>query len=324
MSIKDRLNKKTEGLFVDAKSPKTTTPNAAMRTAPGQMLMVNSLMKENNQKVALMEQRIKEFEGALPVRLIDSKNIVPSKWANRISESFYTPEFLQLKDDIANSAGNIQPIKVRPLSDSADQYEIVFGHRRHRACLELALPVLAFIENVNDQKLFTEMERENRERQDLSPWEQGRMYQQALTDGLFSSLGELSKAIGVDKSNLSKAVRLAQIPNEILKAFPSPLALQFRWAKLIDDAMQSDLSGMLGRAKKLANEDKKRTAKEVLDILICAEKKSVIEKEIAVGGNLVGKILVNDDKVAIHFNNLVLSESKLKELQALMKKFLEE
>jgi hypothetical protein len=31
------------------------------------------------------------------------------------------------------------------LAGDATRYEIVFGHRRHRACLELGLPVLAVL-----------------------------------------------------------------------------------------------------------------------------------------------------------------------------------
>ena len=60
MSIKDRLSKKTEGLFVPSKTEGAAP--GALRTGPGQMLMVNSLMKESNEKVALLEARLKQFE----------------------------------------------------------------------------------------------------------------------------------------------------------------------------------------------------------------------------------------------------------------------
>ncbi|MFD2274835.1 hypothetical protein ACFS07_36735 [Undibacterium arcticum] len=83
MSIKGRLTSKTEGLFLASKVDGTTTtpaaPTAALRTGPGQMLMVNSLMKESNEKVSLLEARLLEFEGILPVRLIDTDKIAASK-----------------------------------------------------------------------------------------------------------------------------------------------------------------------------------------------------------------------------------------------------
>ena len=130
MSIKDRLTKKTEGLLVPSKiEDAPSSPSGPLRTGPGQMLMVNSLMKESNKKVALLEQRLKEFEGVLPVRLIEADLIIASKWANRTNDSFASVGFLTLKNEIAQAGGNVQPIKVRPLAGSADRYEIIFGYR---------------------------------------------------------------------------------------------------------------------------------------------------------------------------------------------------
>ncbi|MEN3297745.1 MAG: ParB family transcriptional regulator, chromosome partitioning protein [Burkholderiales bacterium] len=323
MSIKDRLAKKTEGLLMPNKDDAGAGTQTRLRTSPGQMLMVNSLMKESNEKVALLEARLKEFEGALAVRLIDPQSIVPSKWANRIDDSFDSAEFAQLREEIAQSEGNVQPIKVRPLKGDADRYEIVFGHRRHRACLELGLPVLAFVEEVSDQDLFKEMDRENRKREDLSPWEQGRMYRRALDEELFASLGELSKELGVDKGNLSKALKLADLPDDIVNAFPSPLELQYRWAKLLNDALQSDPEGVLARAKEI-NEDQgtKRSSKEVLDSLLGVDVRTPTIQAIVVDGKPVAKVVIDDGRVSVQFAKGVLGGEKTKQLYALVRDFM--
>jgi ParB family chromosome partitioning protein len=323
MSIKDRLAKKTEGLLMPSREEGAASNQTRLRTSPGQMLMVNSLMKESNEKVASLEARLKEFEGVLAVRLIDPHNIVPSKWANRIDDSFESVEFAQLRDEIAQSDGNVQPIKVRPLKGQAERYEIVFGHRRHRACLELNLPVLAFVEDVNDQELFKEMDRENRKREDLSPWEQGRMYRRALSEELFSSLGDLSKELGVDKGNLSKALKLADLPDDVVSAFPSPLELQFRWAKLLNDALQGDPEGVLARAKELT-EDKgtRRTGKEVLESLLGVQAKTPTIQAIVVDGKPVAKVQIDDDRVSVQFAKGVLGGEKTKQLYALLRDFM--
>ena len=325
MSIKDRLTKKTEGLFVPSRAEGAVPASPApLRTGPGQMLMVNSLMKQSNEKVALLEQRLKEFEGVLPVRLIEADKIVASKWANRINDSFASADFLTLKDEIAQADGNVQPIKVRPLAGSADRYEIIFGHRRHRACLDLGLPVLAFVEEVNDQELFKEMERENRDRLDLSPWEQGRMYRQALNEGLFASLGELSKEVGMDKGNLSKALRLADLPDDVVNAFPTPLDLQFRWAKLLNDAIQQAPEEVLTRAKSLSENNKgKHSSKEVLDILLGVKPKAVFEQPVVVAGKPLAKICTNGGRVVVQFSKDALSQEKTKQLHALLMEFMQ-
>jgi ParB family chromosome partitioning protein len=325
MSIKDRLTKKTEGLFVPDRTEVATSSIAAtLRTGPGQMLMVNSLMKESNKQVALLEQRLKEFEGILPVRLIEADLIVASKWVNRSNDSFASTDFLNLRDEIGQAEGNVQPIKVRPLVGSKDRYEIIYGYRRHRACLDLGLPVLALVEQISDKELFKEMERENRDRLDLSPWEQGRMYRQSLSEGLFSSLGELSKEIGIDKGNLSKALRLAELPDVVVNAFSSPLDLQFRWAKLLNDALQQEPDQVLARAKKLSeNKKDKRSSKEVLDILLGNKPNTVSEQSVIVAGKPLAKISFNGDRITIQFAKGAVNQEKSKKLRSLLKEFLE-
>lgn len=327
MSIKDRLSKKTEGLFVPSRAEGAAAASTSpLRTGPGQMLMVNSLMKDSNEKVALLELRLKEFEGVLPVRLIEADKVRASKWANRINDSFASAEFLDLKDEIAQAEGNVQPIKVRPLAGSADCYEIVFGHRRHRACLDLGLSVLALVEEVSDRELFAEMDRENRDRLDLSPWEQGRMYKHALSEGLFASRGELAKEVGIDKGNLSKALSLAELPDYVVNAFPSPLDLQFRWAKLLSDAIEAAPEEVQMRAKCLSEVSKdKHSSKEVLDILLGVNPKTTVsEHPVVVGGKPLAKICIDGDHISVQFSKGSLSAEKAKQLNSLIQEFLQE
>jgi ParB family transcriptional regulator, chromosome partitioning protein len=324
MSIRDRLTKKTEGLLIQGKQENMPSQSPApLRTGPGQMLMVNSLMKESNEKVAFLEGRLKDFEGALPVRFIDPAKIIASKWANRINHSFESAEFKNLKAEIDEAKGNVQPIKVRPLQGIPDRYEIVFGHRRHRACLELNLSVLALVEDVSDQDLFKEMDRENRARLDLSPWEQGKMYRRALNEKLFSSLGDISKELGVDKGNISKALRLADLPDDVVNAFPSPLDLQYRWAKLLHDAIQGDPDGVLMRAKALAeNKSARIAAKDVLDTVIGIKSKPQPEQDIIVAGKAMAKVSISGDQVSIQFSKGVLNEEKTQILHDFIEQFL--
>jgi ParB family chromosome partitioning protein len=167
------------------------------------------------------------------------------------------------------------------------------------------------------------MDRENRKREDLSPWEQGRMYRRALNEELFSSLGDLSKELGVDKGNLSKALKLADLPDDVVSAFPSPLELQFRWAKLLNDALQGDPEGVLARAKELT-EDKgtRRTGKEVLESLLGVQAKTPTIQAIVVDGKPVAKVQIDDDRVSVQFAKGVLGGEKTKQLYALLRDFM--
>lgn len=317
MSIKDRLAKKTEGLFVPGKSAGTAgSSSTPLKTGPGQMLMVNALMKETNEKVAELQDRLKEFDGAAPVRLIDPGKIVASKWANRIEDGFRSADFEQLKEEIAAADGNIQPIKVRPVRGATEQYEIVFGHRRHRACQDLGLPVLAMVEDVSEQDLFKEMDRENRARLDLSPWEQGMMYRRALDERLFGSLGELAGSLGLDKGNISKAVRLAELPSEVVAAFPSARDLQYRWSKLLNDAIQNDADGVLARARELALlADGKPGAKQVLETLLGIAAATSVVDAVLVNGKAMAEISVDGNRVSVKFARGALDAEKTEKLR---------
>lgn len=187
---------------------------------------------------------------------LDPATIRPSRWANRHEDSFKGAEFAALKVEIASAGGNVQPIKVRPMRDGlgqvlGDRYEVVFGHRRHRACAELGLQVLAVVEEVSDAELYVQMERENRGRANLSAWEQGSMYARALDAGLFPSNRRLADAVGVDVSAIGKALRIARLPAEVVAAFPSPTAIQFRWGQNLAAALELNEAAVLAEAKKV-------------------------------------------------------------------------
>lgn len=244
------------------------------KTAPGSMLQFLSTQSAAIKEAEDLKERLREFDGAVPVRSLDAACIRPSRWANRHEASFNDAEFRELKTEIEAAGGNVQPVKVRPLSAAEAtsagrgiRYELVFGHRRHRACLELGLPVRALIEEVSDQQLFEAMERENRGRKNLSPWEQGCMYRRALDEGLYPSLRKLAEAVQVDVSLVSKSLSLARLPAAVVEAFASPLEIQFRWAQPLSELLQKDPDAVLARARDLKGQGQALTAQAVFNAL---------------------------------------------------------
>ena len=315
MSIKDRLAKKTQDLVMPVKGDAMAGPSQ-VRTGPGQMLMVNSLMKESNEKLAVLQERLRQFEGGLPVLLLEASQVSASKWANRVSASFDNTDFQALKAEIADAGGNVQPIKVRPVKGQAGRFEIIFGHRRHQACADLGLPVLAMVEEVSDAELFKQMDRENRARADLSPWEQGMMYLQALTDKLFGSREQLARELGIDPGNLSKALRLAQLDPEVVAAFASPLELQYRWAKPLADALTRDRERVLTVAKSFSDRpDRARGAKYVFDQIVGIEAPEVRVEQVRVGKRVVAEIHVDGERVTVRFGNGAMTKESVDRLR---------
>jgi len=215
-----------------------------------------------------LKQKLAQFDGASATRMLDPKLVKASKWANRNVLSYDGAEFAELKQEIESAGGNIQAIKVRPSKSTQGEYELVFGHRRHRACLELGLNVLAVIEDLNDSDLFCQMDRENRARAALSPWEAGTTYAKALDEGLFSSARKLAEAASIDLSQLGKALSLARLPADVIAAFPNPLELQYRWAPLLTQAIQKDPDLVLSRAAEIKASTERLSSSQVLSRLL--------------------------------------------------------
>lgn len=333
--------------------PATTPTDGGMRpkTAPGAMMAFandarSELMRENDLlrtraaesdhlrgrlDDALVE--LQQWDGAKAARLIDPKLVEPSRFANRHEVNYTGPEFAALRAEIESAGGNVQPIKLRSVASAVGgqpRYEVVFGHRRHRACLELGLPVLAVIDNLDDRALFVEMDRENRARKDLSAWEQGMMYRRALQQGLFPSNRKLAEAIGVDLSALGKALALADLPGPLVQAFASPLGLQFRWAKPLAAALQAHREAVLLRAAELAQQPADRKPKAVFDALMAAAGQGVERFHppqaiaLKLDGAPAGEISVGQrGEVTVFIEAGLIPLGRLKELAKLVDGFLE-
>ena len=286
----------------------TDADTSKAKTAPGSMLQFMTAQSAAVKEAENLRERLAGFEGALPTRRLTPTAVRASAWANRHDDSYQDADFLALKADIAEAGGNVQPIKVRPLAAQgrAGQggtagvgpsnppvdgllYEIVFGHRRHRACLDLGLPVLALVEDLGEQQLFVEMERENRARKDLSAWEQGAMYARALDQGLYPSNRQLAQAIGRDLGDIGKALSLARLPLAVVRAFASPLDLQYRWAKPLADAQQRDPDGLVARAKTLKAQPGKRSPKQIFEALAAADPGAASSAPTDISVRLAGK-----------------------------------
>jgi ParB family chromosome partitioning protein len=220
------------------------------------------------------------------VHCLDPRTIRVSAWANRHRRSFSSPEFEKLKASIALVGVNIQPIKVRPLAapivkrcqakaSPGPSFEVVFGHRRHRACLDLGISVAAVIQPLSDQELFAEMDRENRTQKPLSPFEQGCMFKQALDEGLYASARALAQELDVDSSLVSKALSIARLPEQVIQAFESPLDIQYRWAGPLNEAHRQDPVALIARAEILSHDAGKRSSVRVFQCLVASRRPSV-------------------------------------------------
>lgn len=109
--------------------------------------------------------------------------------------------------------GVIQPVVVRPLKE--DEYELIAGERRWRACLMLGQKSIpAVIKEYQDIDANAVSLIENVQREDLNPLEEAQAYKKLIENyGLTQE--EVSGRVGKSRPFVANMVRLLNLPMEI-------------------------------------------------------------------------------------------------------------
>jgi ParB family chromosome partitioning protein len=218
------------------------------------------------QKDAIARLEAERGAGLVLLRL-DPKTIALTEFKNRheLGLSASDPSFKALKDSIA-AHGQDTPVRVRPAPPgSPAAYELVEGHRRHAACLALdaesdgGFLILARLDAAakDTKNLVLKMYRENAERQDLSPYEYGRMFHSWLEAKVFRRQGELAVAIGLSDGSVSNYLQVADLPAEVLAAFGDPRTIAVRWTADLARALKRSAAAVKAAAREIAERNPK-------------------------------------------------------------------
>ncbi len=190
--------------------------------------------------------------------LMNPKLIEQSRWGNRAADSFLQAHYLRLVRDIRETGGNRTPILVRPVADDKgllQRYELVCGHRRLRACLDLGLHVLACVQALTDTAAAACIAADNRNRRTLAPIEEGKFFKRLLEDKLYPSARRMALDLNVDAGDASRKIFLASLPKSILAAVQDPLRLTCGHAKALSALVEADLESVAVRAKQLRKDN---------------------------------------------------------------------
>lgn len=100
-------------------------------------------------------------------------------------------------------------------------YELVYGARRRAACALLGIDLKIEISPIPVAAIDVArmMHAENQARQDYSPLESAMEYRAFLDAGLFTSARDLASKLGADESQVSRTLRLLDLPPVVLKLF---------------------------------------------------------------------------------------------------------
>ena len=137
--------------------------------------------------------------------------------------------------------GQLVPVLGRRASRDASgncEVELIYGARRLFVARLINKPLLVELRNLSDREGIIAMDMENRQRRDVSPYERGLSYMRWLRAGYFESQEDLARALKVSPSQVSRLLKLAQLPSVIVNAFSSGLDICEGWGVQLAEAVQ--------------------------------------------------------------------------------------
>lgn len=136
--------------------------------------------------------------------------------------------------DSIRAQGVVQPIVIRPISDSGDgvRFEIIAGERRWRAAQLAGLQkVPVIIRDVPDEAAVAMSLIENIQREDLNPLEESRALDR-LTREFEMTHQQAAEAVGRSRAAVSNLLRLLELSDEV-KALVERRAIEMGHARAL-------------------------------------------------------------------------------------------
>ncbi|WP_027584277.1 plasmid partitioning protein RepB [Bradyrhizobium sp. Ai1a-2] len=183
---------------------------------------------------------------------LDPSSIDPSPFPDRLPDDSQV-DFEALKKLIAEEGQKV-PIQVRRHPTVSDRYQVVYGHRRWRAALDLGIKVKATVVALSDSELVVAQGIENAARQDLS-WIERALFAWRMDQASIKPR-DIRAALSVDDPELARLRAVCRaVPVEVIEAIGrAPKAGRPRWVAL--SAAIGENPAALDRVRKTLSGDK--------------------------------------------------------------------
>jgi ParB family chromosome partitioning protein len=204
--------------------------------------------------------------------------------------------------------GQIVPVLGRPLiGDPNYKVELVFGTRRLFVARHLNKQLLVEVRPLSDREAIIAMDIENRQRTDISPYERGMSYARWMRAGHFGSQEDIAKALKISASQVSRLLKLAQLPTVIVDAFESGVSICEGWGLDLMEALEDPKRRQrtVQAARMICAQSPRPAAREVYRNLMASaargrkvaasEHDEVIKDE---GGNVLFRIRQQSNSIA--------------------------
>lgn len=143
----------------------------------------------------------------MPIEFIRSNSLNPRK-------QFPAEDLAELAHSIKEK-GLLQPVVVRRVAGSEDDFEIIAGERRWRAAQQAGLHEIPIVQkDVTDGEALEIAIIENVQRSDLNPLEEAEGYKRLMEEFDYTQ-EQLSATIGKSRSHLANMLRLLKLPEKV-------------------------------------------------------------------------------------------------------------
>lgn len=199
--------------------------------------------------------------------LLDPARVRVWKGNARLQAQLSEASCRDLIDSIIAEGGQKVPAVVRRIEHAKYDYEVIAGTRRHFSISWLRrnnypdMRFLAVAADLDDEAAFRLADIENRARKDVSDIERARNYAAALTSHYGGHQTRMAERLKISKGWLSKMLKVAALPYDILDCFTDWQTLPLNPAYKLATALDSEHQGAVLRRNIPIVLDRQRLAK---------------------------------------------------------------
>ena len=234
------------------------------------------------------------------------------RWQYADRSAFEFGDIHKLGLDIKNN-GQVEPVIVREIQDDKFKYEVIAGSRRHKACLEMELPLAAIVKNVSDNDAFFMQLREN-EKQPISDYSRG-LHFKNLIDNEKTTVAELAQLRQCSKEKIYHLLSFADVPNQIWDAVANMSKVSCRSASTIKRLAKKGekyISALIEIAEEIRKGAGRNRIEKMVNEIVHGEQKLETNRVIeAEDGRVIGRWV---KKTIVFESDVNIDQQKLEAL----------
>lgn len=159
--------------------------------------------------------------------------------------------------------------------NASHDVELITGARRLFVARHLNKPLAVEMRTLSDKEALIAMDTENRLRKDITPYERALSYSRWLRSGYFNSQDDIARALKISPSQVSRVLKLAQLPAVVVEAFDNPTEIRENWGRRLLSKLEEPgaRQALIDTARSIVAQKDRPPVKDVYRQLLTASAK---------------------------------------------------